>query len=191
MRWDEAVIFAGGKSSRMGKDKALLPFGGYATLAEYQYRRLLPLFERVSLSTKEDKFPFAAPLILDHDSEQSSPMVALASILSALKGDTVFVLSVDMPFVDAALIEKLFAAARLHPDASVIVARSPEGTEPLCAIYRTTLLPRVEDLLRQGEHRMHTLIKNISSVEVLCDRETPFANLNTPEDYRRYHDRRR
>jgi len=191
MRWGEAVIFAGGKSSRMGEDKALLPFGGYGTLAEYQYRRLLPLFEHVSLSAKGDKFPFSAPLILDRDSEQSSPMVALASILSAIKGDTVFVLSVDMPFVDAALIEKLFAAARLHPDASAIVARSPEGTEPLCAIYRTTLLPRVEDLLRRGEHRMHTLIKNISSVEVLCDRETPFANLNTPEDYRRYHDRRR
>jgi len=191
MRWDEAVIFAGGKSSRMGEDKALLPFGGYATLAEYQYRRLLPLFDHVSLSAKEDKFPFSAPLIHDRDFEQSSPMVALASILSAVKSDTVFVLSVDMPFVDTVLINKLFTAARLNPDAPIIISRSPQGTEPLCAIYRTALLPRVEDFLKREEHRMHALLKSVPSIEVLCDRETPFANLNTPEDYRQHHDRRR
>jgi len=40
VKFDTAIIFAGGKSSRMGRDKALLPFGGYDTLTEYQYRRL-------------------------------------------------------------------------------------------------------------------------------------------------------
>ncbi len=191
MRWDEAVIFAGGKSSRMGRDKALLPFGGHATLAEYQYRRLLPLFDRVSLSTKENKFPFTAPLILDREFGQSSPMVALSSILSAVNDHAVFVLSVDMPFVDAQLIDKLFAAAQRHPEAHVVVARSSQGVEPLCAIYHTKLLPRVNDLLQQGEHRMRTLLQSVPTLEVLCPRAEPFVNLNTPEDYRQYHDRRR
>ncbi|HGZ69822.1 MAG TPA: molybdenum cofactor guanylyltransferase, partial [Nitratifractor sp.] len=74
-----AVILAGGKSSRMGSDKALLPFGGYPTLAEYQYRRLSILFENVYISTKEDKFDFEAPLILDKE-KSSSPLLAAASI---------------------------------------------------------------------------------------------------------------
>jgi len=60
-----AIIFAGGKSSRMGRDKALLPFGEYSTLCEYQYQRLAKIFETVHISTKEAKFDFDAPLIYD------------------------------------------------------------------------------------------------------------------------------
>jgi len=186
MRWGEAVIFAGGKSSRMGRDKALLPFGGYSTLAEYQYRRLLPLFDRVVLSSKKAKFPFDAPLILDRDSDRSSPMVALASVLAAGSGAPIFVLSVDMPFVDASLIEKLYATLANHPKSQVVLAHSTRGAEPLCALYRHKLLPEVETLLRKDEHRMHALIESVKSMEVHCDREGVFANLNTPQDYQRY-----
>jgi len=68
-----AVIFAGGKSSRMGKDKASLPFGSYDTLAEYQYQRLKKIFSDIYIGSKTDKFDFNAPLILDRYSV-SSPM---------------------------------------------------------------------------------------------------------------------
>ena len=53
-----AVIFAGGKSSRMGEDKSLLPFGTYTTLAEYQHAKLSKLFYKVYLSAKKNKFIF-------------------------------------------------------------------------------------------------------------------------------------
>ncbi len=180
----EAVIFAGGKSSRMGQDKALLPFGGYSTLAEYQYRRLLPLFDRVSLSAKGDKFPFDAPRIYDQDSDTSSPMVALASVLEQAQHEVVFVLSVDMPFVDTPLIERLYSAHADHPDARIVLAASPQGTEPLCALYRRDLLPQITALLERGEHRMRALLKETATMKVPCDREKVFTNLNTPEEYR-------
>jgi len=55
------ILFAGGKSSRMGEDKSLLPFGGYSSLAQFQYVRLSKLFTHVSISTKTaDKFDFTA-----------------------------------------------------------------------------------------------------------------------------------
>ncbi len=186
MRWDEAVIFAGGRSTRMGQDKALLPFGGYRTLAEYQYRRLQPLFGQVLLSAKTPKFPFDAPVILDRDEDRSSPMVALASVLAYSTKERVFVLSVDMPFVDEALIRRLHEALEDHRGAQIAYARSPRGAEPLCAVYCRSLLPRVESLLTQGEHRMRALIGQVESVEVPCERDEIFVNLNTPQDYERY-----
>jgi len=186
MRWDEAVIFAGGKSSRMGKDKALLPFGGYTTLAEYQYRRLLPWFEQVALSSREGKFPFEAPVILDRVNETHSPMVALASVLAAAKEEAVFVVSVDMPFVDEMLIGKLYEAYGTDPSIQAAIARSGRGAEPLCGVYGRSLLPHVKQLLEEGEHRMQALLAKAASVEVDCDRSEVFINLNTPEDYRKY-----
>jgi len=186
MHWDEAVIFAGGKSSRMGEDKALLPFGGYPSLAEYQYRRLLPWFGRVALSSREMKFPFEAPVILDRVSEAHSPMVALASVLSKADADAVFIISVDMPFVDAPLIGKLYDAYEADSSIRIAVARSDQGAEPLCGVYSRSLLPQTRRLLQEGEHRMQALLAEVASVEVGCDRPEIFANLNTPEDYRRH-----
>ena len=64
------VIFAGGKSSRMGRDKALLPFGGEPTLAAYQFTRLSPLFPATYLSAKTaEKFSDAMPVIVDEPLE--------------------------------------------------------------------------------------------------------------------------
>jgi len=60
------VIFAGGKSSRMGEDKALLPFASFSTLAEYQQTKLSKLFTHVYISCKEkNNFPFEANFIED------------------------------------------------------------------------------------------------------------------------------
>ena len=184
MPWGDAVIFAGGRSSRMGKDKALLAFGGYDTLTEYQYRRLLPLFERVWISTKEDKFPFDAPLILDRH-EASSPTVALAAALERAAHPWVFILSVDMPQVDAQLIDRLHAAAHGDPQARAVIARSPRGVEPLCGLYHRDLLPSVHAQLEEGEHRMQGLLRAHPTLEVPCEREAIFTNLNTPEEYTR------
>ena len=55
-----AVILAGGKSSRMQQDKALLPFGEVNSLAEFQYRRLSKIFSKVYISSKYNKFDFNA-----------------------------------------------------------------------------------------------------------------------------------
>ena len=178
----EAVILAGGQSRRMGRDKALLPFGAYSTLAEYQYRRLQPLFDRVSLSAKERKFPFDAPVIPDQ-SPEISPMIALASILGRSRADGVFLLGVDMPFVPEEIIEALKEAFDRSPDAAIVAAGNPEGIEPLCAIYRPQILPRVERLLERKIHRLHTLLDEMNTLKIVREDPRAFANLNRPEEY--------
>jgi len=179
-----AVIFAGGRSSRMNQDKALLPFGKHTTLAEYQYRRLLPWFASVYLSTKEDKFPFAAPLIYDTHPIHS-PLVALQSVLTHVACEAVFVLSVDMPGVDRTIIDRLYAQFVTQKPLAC-VARSKQGCEPLCGIYHRKALPEINAMIQNDDHRLRTLLRQLKATEVECQRSGIFVNLNTPDDYRPY-----
>jgi molybdopterin-guanine dinucleotide biosynthesis protein A len=174
------VIFAGGKSSRMGRDKALLPFGGYGTLAEYQYRRLLPLFSSVHIGAKTDKFPFDAPLILDTEGVYA-PTAGLLAAFEALQSDF-FALAVDTPFVDEAVIAEL-VEAYLHEEADAVIARSHSGAHPMCGIYTRALVPKLEAMAGEGNHRLQSLLKTARTRFVDFAEDTPFFNMNTPEEY--------
>jgi molybdopterin-guanine dinucleotide biosynthesis protein A len=175
-----AVIVAGGKSSRMKQDKALLPFGDCATLAEFQYLRLSKLFERVYLSSKSNKFNFKMQLIEDRY-EASSPLVALVSMFYCLREEEIFVLSVDAPFVGESVILKLYESA--ENDLDVIVAKSSNGLEPLCAIYRRSFIEKAEEALKENRHRLQDLFKVLRVKEVKMENEEAFLNLNYPKEY--------
>lgn len=180
-RQNIAIIFAGGKSSRMGKDKSLLPFGGYSTLSEYQYRRLGKLFNKVYFSTREAKLGFKAVLI--HDLyQESSPLVGLVSVFETISEDECFILSVDAPFVNAAVIKKLYDESA---DASLdaIVAQSPGGTQPLCGIYRKSIIPLARKYISRNKHKLNTLLQEAKSHYVKFEDEAPFINLNYPHEY--------
>ena len=175
-----AVIVAGGKSSRMQKDKALLPFGDFSSLAQFQYERLNSLFLKVYISSKEDKFDFKANIIEDVN-KASSPLVALVSIFETLDFDEVFILSVDAPFVERTIIEKLYEVREKHFD--VIVAESTNGLEPLCAIYRRSFLSKAIIALENNEHRLQSLFKVLEVKKVFIEEENFFMNLNYPKEY--------
>ncbi len=174
------VIFAGGKSSRMGQDKALLPFGEYDTLAEYQYHRLNTLFSTVYISTKENKFHFSAPLILDVSHNVYAPTPAFIACFQHLKKD-IFVISVDTPFIDANIIEKIYAYKDKGFDA--VVAKTKEGTHPLCGIYSYKLLSKFQDMLKEDSHRLGYLLKSVNTKFVEFDESDAFENLNHPHEY--------
>ena len=176
-----AVIIAGGKSSRMKRDKALLPFGEYSTLTEYQYRRLSALFDEVYISAKSNKFKFSMRLIEDRY-PLSSPLVAIASIFETLEVDEVFILSVDVPFISDKIIKRLYSESELST-ADVIVAKSKNGVEPLCAIYRKTALPLAQSFLSQEKHRLQSFLGGLTCSIVEFEDERAFSNLNHPQDY--------
>ena len=102
------VILSGGKSSRMGEDKSLLPFSSSNSLIEFQFNRLKPYFKDIYISSKNDKFDFLndkSKLILDKNQDIYSPILALQTILE--KFDKVFIITVDTPFVKIETIGKL------------------------------------------------------------------------------------
>ncbi len=175
-----AVIFAGGKSSRMGQDKATLPFGGYDTLAQYQYEKLKKIFKDVYIGSKTEKFDFDAPLILDRYGA-SSPMAGLVSVFETLEtADAIFVLSVDAPFVNEAVISKLLCADE-HSDA--VIARCCQKVQPLCGLYRRSCLPHAKATLEADKHKMGILLEELDTYYVDFEENEAFLNLNHPKEY--------
>ena len=174
------ILFAGGKSSRMGTDKALLPFAGYPTLSEYQYRRLEILFETVYLSSKSQKFDFPAKVITDHY-EEYSPLVGLISVFEALKVDEIFVLSIDAPFVNKTVIERVIQKKEKY---DAVIARTARGKQPLCGLYKRSVLKTAKAHLYKENHRLGNLLDRVSSHSVFFEDENDFLNLNHPHDYK-------
>jgi molybdopterin-guanine dinucleotide biosynthesis protein A len=178
------AIFAGGKSSRMGRDKALLPFGGYPTLTQYQLSRFQSVFKQIYISCKSrEKFNFSADFIEDLDLyEDSAPYIGLISLFEQIAEDTVCVLSVDVPFFEAKHFQILLDHNSKACDA--IVAKSPKGAQPLCAIYKRSTLPALKTLSEAKKYRFSFLFEHIDVTYVNFSDETIFTNLNTPDQYK-------
>jgi len=176
------VIFSGGKSSRMGKDKALLPFAQYNSLAQYQYERLSKNFKYVYISTKTNKFDFEANIILDIDYQTSSPLIALISSLEFLKTDNIFILSVDAPFVDITTIMNIINQHQIKYDASI--AKSPYGLEPLCGLYSLKILPIAKQELEKNNHSLRAMLTKAKTQFIEFNQKKIFTNLNYPTDYK-------
>ncbi len=179
--FDVAIVFAGGKSTRMKEDKALLPFGKYDTLAAFQYAKLQTLFTDVYLSTKEKKFDFEANLIQDCY-ETYSPLVGLLSVFETLDAQEIFVLSVDAPFVDTDIIRDIMTIDIEKYDA--IIAKSPYGIEPLCGRYKRSILPLLQKQYQAQNHRLHTLLHTAKTYMLDFTDTMAFTNLNHPNEYK-------
>ncbi len=162
----------------MGKDKALLPFKN-STLVRYQYERLLPLFSKVAISAKSDKFDFHAPLILD-SSDIFAPTPAFIDIFKRF--DEFFALAVDTPFVDEEVLERLYDAATKHPTKDAIVAKT-DFPHPLVAIYRKSILPHLQKALEESNYKLNAILQKANTLFVEFDEEEKFFNINYPEDF--------
>ena len=178
---NNAVILAGGKSSRMGEDKSLMPFGGYNSMVEYQYRRLETLFKNVYISAKDNKFDFDANIILDRY-PQSSPLVAIASILEELNDDF-FLISVDMPLLSFDAINTLLEAYNRDKKCDIYVLESPNGLEPTATIYTKNILKKIENNLKNGIHRLNYLINSSDKVTIKWNNYSEFININDKKSY--------
>ncbi len=179
------VIFAGGKSSRMRKDKALLPFAGFKTLTQFQHSRLSKIFSTVYISCKDkSKFSFDAYYIEDIKNENTfAPTLAFISIFEQLKSDLFFAISVDSPFIDEEIILKLISSDTSTTDATV--ATSEGNIQPLCGIYHRSLLPAFTKMLEENKHKLTYLLENSQTKYVTFKNDNRFLNLNHPHEYKK------
>lgn len=119
------VILAGGKSSRMGRDKTLLPFGGFATLTHYGAHKFGRIFERVFVSSKFEKFNPPLPLIKDADAEEiSQSNLNAASNKNDTAKNSAQICSQDTANLSAATFSPmlaLYSILRNFPNESVFI----------------------------------------------------------------------
>lgn len=178
------VIFAGGKSSRMGEDKSLLPFGTFNTLTEFQLSRLSKIFKTVYISCKEkSKFNFQADFIEDIKTDLTyAPTAGFIAIFECLTCDSFFAISVDSPFIGEKEIEKIIRADAQHADATI--AKTASGIQPMCGIYHRSTNKKFSYMLKEDNHKLGHLLKSSNTLYIEFEDEKPFLNLNHPHEYK-------
>jgi len=181
------VILAGGKSIRMGQNKALLPYNG-KPLIESVYQVMAELFELVAIVTNSpDLYDFLpCPKIPDIHVGMGS----LAGIHAGLQWspeERIFVAGCDMPFLEKELVRHL---ASLSVNERAVVPCTPGGYEPLHSIYSKQLLPLLDEALTSDRKRiidlvalMEARVVSAEDVAAVSPQFRSFINLNTPEDY--------
>jgi molybdopterin-guanine dinucleotide biosynthesis protein A len=184
-----AVVLCGGRSTRMGRDKASLPFRGESLLARVVRRVSAAVDEVVVVGRPGQELPALPPSVrIAHDEvHDRGPLGGLSPGLRAARADAVFATACDAPFVTRAVIDHLFA--RLG-GADVAIVFEDGRACPLCAVYRTSVAPRVERLLRENRLRPVFLLDEIPWVRVdAAELRTvdpdlrSLMNCNTPEAY--------
>lgn len=180
------VVLVGGRSRRMGRDKALLPFGG-RPLVSRPLEACRALFARTLLvgAPRPELCALGVPIVADEF--PGSPLGGLLTALRHAGTPWIFALACDLPWPEPRLMVRL---VELRGGYDVVVPRSARGYEPLCAVYGTGCLAPLEALRVAGNLRLFDLYPRVRTRVVpaaeLADLVTPgrtFVNINTPEEF--------
>lgn len=177
-----ALVLAGGRSSRMGRDKALLPLDG-GTLLDRAVRfwQGVPGIDGVIVSVGAaehfDTLPNGVTAVPDLF-PGGGPMAGLHAAFSQTDAELLYVSAVDMPY--------LRADALLPPPAGDAAVYSNAGRpEPLLGVYRRSCLPALETALRAGRRKMAELLAVLDTAYIPLPEalSTAVSNLNTREEF--------
>jgi molybdopterin-guanine dinucleotide biosynthesis protein A len=184
-----AFILAGGKSSRMGADKASLQLGCQTLLA-----RALALAATVAeavliVGEPEQFLPFGR--VVQDVFPGRGPLGGIHAALRESQTELNLMLAVDLPFVESRFLEYLIASA-CQCAAVVTVPRAAGGWQPLCAVYRREFAAVAERALRKGKNRIDALFSQVET-RAISEEElmrmgfsaNMFRNLNTPVEWQK------
>lgn len=183
------VIQAGGRSSRMGRDKALVPLAGRPMIA-HVVERIAPLADQLLITTnRPDDLAF---LNIDMISDAEPGAGALPGLLTALthaSNPLVGIVACDMPFVSRRLLSHMLMLAE---EADVVVPQWDDRYQPLHAVYRRDICQAaVEQALAAGKKRMISFFDGLNiavvsaeTVAAYSPKGLTFFNVNTPDELR-------
>jgi len=182
------VILAGGTSSRMGRNKALLEINGSSIITR-TYRTLAELFHEVVIVTNTPQDYEFIPCRKVPDIYPGIGSVAgLHSALAHSTTERTFVTACDMPFVDPFIIRHLCDMQLDEYDA--VIPFSKGGQEPLHAVYTSKCKDIFEIAINNGERkildilaRMNTRLITWDEMKLIVGSTAGFLNVNTPEEY--------
>ena len=177
----QAFILAGGQSSRMGTDKALVPFRGMPMM-QYGIQMLSDVFTSITIvSNHESHRQFGLEVIPD----AFDKIGPLGGIIAGLRHSTTklnFFMACDMPMVTPQLISRLLQTANAH---DCITASYNGKSETLCTLYPKSALPLMEEMASKQQYRLFDVLDalkaHVVDVTHLCE-SNPFININTPAE---------
>ena len=187
MQDPSAFVLAGGRSSRLGRDKALLSLGDRN-------------FLQIALDNAGTVC--ATPIIVGSRSlygkygelmedliHGCGPLSGIHAALSVTTSDLNLILSVDMPLMNPKFLEWLIVKEATD-QAVVTIPRSGGRLQPLCAVYRRAIFPEIEAALTEGRYKVDALFAKVPT-RVITEEECRsagfrpeiFRNINTPDEY--------
>jgi len=178
-------VLVGGKSSRMGCDKALLPFHG-EPLARHIAALVSTAAGSATFVGNPDVYGNLGYAVVPDRKPGLGPLSGIHAALSASDGDWNLVVACDMPEITAPFLKNLLDLAEQR-DADCLVPAGPSGRpEPLCAVYHRRSLSRIEAALEAGIFKvMQALAGAHISVYPVTDKAL-FQNCNTPAEWSSY-----
>jgi molybdopterin-guanine dinucleotide biosynthesis protein A len=189
-------ILAGGASSRMGRDKGLLDFGG-VPLIVHTARLIEPLVAEITVVGSPRRYAkLGLRVIADEvhaqsrpDGSRYGPLAGIATALGATRSPWNLILACDMPYLSAEWLDWLLSRA-LRSRGEAIVPRTERGIEPLAAVYRRECGVKLAAVLSRGVRKVSAAIEELG-VEYVYPREWQkldprglvLKNMNAPDDY--------
>lgn len=185
-----AFILAGGRSSRMGSDKALLPFRGH-TLVEHIVAQAHSATSNIILVGDSRRYiNFGYPVIED-SFVGYGPLAGIHAALTSTLSEWNLVLACDMPEVTGEFLARLMERAESGCADAVIPVPPESRPEPLCAAYQRRCVSVIENALRNGVRKVTGGLAGLDIDYWPVPNSHIFRNLNTPQDWDLYfHDSR-
>jgi len=179
------ILLAGGLSKRMGREKGVMKIGN-RKLFEYPLRILEILCDEILISTCKDSSPaMSYPAICD-EKRGIGPMGGIHACLKRSSSELNIVLSYDMPLVNEGLLRFLIQESPGYE--MVVPALQKERPEPLCGIYRKSVVEIFSELIEEKSYAVHRAISQTRSRVVIIEpampfyRDNLFLNINRVED---------
>lgn len=184
------IVLAGGRSTRMGQDKASLPFGD-DTLLTRAIRLVGSVADEVIVVVQSEQgggnLALGLPVRVVFDPiENLGPLAGIAAGLAASNSDLNLIVACDMPLIKPAVLRRL---VELCGDADICVPVIGAQASPLCAVYRSSVASAAQALLATGERRAMRLLDQVITKRVdaalfrdLDPQLESFVSCNTPEE---------
>lgn len=174
-----AVILAGGKSSRMGRDKGLAEFNG-KPLVQFAIDACRQLTKEIFISVgNADYRRFGFPLVPDNFKERG-PIGGIEAGLVAAKTPGILVCPCDMPGISLNFLKLILQKTA---GKNAVVAASGKGKIfPVLGYFSKTALPVIQNQIQKGDFKLMALLKELNAGTVVVTNEDELLNINCPED---------
>lgn len=183
------IVLAGGRSSRMGRDKSVLPWHN-SNLVQTVIRKVGQVCEDIVLVSNQPRNVSHRVRVVGDIVPGMGPLGGIHAGLTHAKHPLAFVTACDMPYIVPEAIS--FLSQQAGEEWDVVIPANGDQFEPMFAVYRKTCIPAIEAMLKDNRRQIigfFSLIR-LKKIDVSCLRQfdkelTMFTNINTAEEYER------
>jgi molybdopterin-guanine dinucleotide biosynthesis protein A len=179
-----AIIMAGGKSRRMGRNKSMLVVNGEPVI-KHIFKQLRPHFSQVLVSSDDvSRYNFLDVQVVPDEDTGKGPLMGIASALRVSANEVNFVIACDIPQVDISFVRQMVRESKGFD--AVVPQTGPSRYEPLFAVYKKSTLAAIDKAIASGNYRIIEPLKFCKVNYINLAYGQQLRNLNTMKDYQEF-----